>query len=342
MTQHHKDSLPCLLLVDDEPANLQLLRQILQHEYRLLFAVDGASAIALARTQQPDLVLLDVMMPGMTGYEVCCALKADAATAHIPVIFVTALADTGDELEGFNAGAVDYVTKPLSPPIVRVRVRNQLSLEHMQELRDTGLQIIERLGIAAEYKDNETGQHVIRMSQIARHLALAAGASEKFGDDLLHAAHLHDIGKIGIPDGILLKPGKLDANEWEIMKTHATVGAHIIGEHHSGILAMARSIALTHHEKWDGSGYPAGLAGEAIPLEGRIAAIADVFDALTSERPYKRAWPVEEAVAHMREQAGRHFDPQLIDIFLGELPALIALSKRWQEPATLPEPACVS
>ena len=323
--------LPLILLVDDEASNLQLLRQILQDHYRLLFAKDGPRALELARQETPALVLLDVMMPGMSGYEVCAALKADPLTEAIPIIFVTALTDTADELEGFAAGAVDYITKPVSPPIVRARVRTQLSLVRMDELRASRLAIVQRLGLAAEYKDNETGMHVIRMSHFSRLLGVAAGLSEQAADDLLHAAPMHDVGKIGIPDRILQKPGPLDADEWAVMQTHATIGADIIGVHASGMLALAHNIALTHHEKWDGSGYPRGLAGAAIPLEGRIVAIADVFDALTSVRPYKTAWTVEAAVAYLEEQKGRHFDAALVDLFIAELPAMRAVMARWAE-----------
>jgi putative two-component system response regulator len=324
-------SRPLILAVDDEATNLQLLRQILQDHYRLLFAKDGARALELAHQERPDLVLLDVMMPGMNGYEVCAALKADPATAAIPVIFVTALTDTDDEVEGFEAGAVDYITKPLSPPIVRARVRTHLSLVRMEELRATRLEIVQRLGLASEYKDNETGLHVIRMSHFSRVLGLAAGMSEQQADDLLHAAPMHDVGKIGIPDRILQKPGPLDPDEWKVMQGHSAIGAEIIGEHGRGMLALARNIALTHHEKWDGSGYPNGLAGEAIPLEGRIAAIADVFDALTSVRPYKKAWTEEAALAYLVEQKGHHFDPALVDLFIEKMPAIRAIRARWAE-----------
>jgi putative two-component system response regulator len=322
---------PLVLAVDDEASNLQLLRQILQDNYRLLFAKDGARALELARQEGPDLVLLDVMMPGMSGYEVCAALKAHPATVAIPVIFVTALTETDDELEGFEAGAVDYITKPVSPPIVRARVRTHLSLVRMEELRATRLAIVQRLGLAAEYKDNETGLHVIRMSHFARVLGIAAGLSEHEADDLLHAAPMHDVGKIGIPDSILQKAGPLDAEEWKVMQSHATIGAAIIGEHGGGMLALARSIALTHHEKWDGSGYPNGLAGEAIPLEGRIVAIADVFDALTSKRPYKAAWSEEQALDYVQKQKGQHFDPALVDLFIGQMPAIREIHDRWAE-----------
>ena len=326
-----QDRRPQLLVVDDEPANLQVLRHILQEDYRLLFAKDGAKALELAAREKPELILLDVMMPGMTGYQVCAQLKATPATSAIPVIFVTALADVKDEAQGFAVGAVDYITKPVSPAIVKARVRTHLSLVRVEELRETRLQIVQRLGLAVEYKDNETGLHVIRMSHYSRVLALAAGFSEAQAEELLNAAPMHDVGKIGIPDAVLRKPGKLDGEEWEVMKQHAQIGADIIGEHPSGLLRMAREIALNHHEKWDGSGYPRGIGGAEIPVEARIIAIADVFDALTSERPYKKAWPVEEAVQLLREQSGRHFDPELVELFLGQLPAILEIKERWAE-----------
>jgi putative two-component system response regulator len=324
---------PRILAVDDEPSNLQLLRQILQDQYGMLYAKDGQRALELAQQECPDLVLLDVMMPGMTGYEVCRQLKAMPATAAIPVIFVTALAETSDELSGFEAGAVDYIMKPVSAPIVKARVRTHLSLVRTNELRETRLQIVQRLGLAAEYKDNETGLHVIRMSHFAHLLGLAAGMNEAEAEELLHAAPLHDVGKIGIPDRILQKQGKLDAEEWRIMQTHVDIGARIIGEHPRGVLAVAHRVALGHHEKWDGSGYPLGLAGEAIPFEARIVAIADVFDALTSARPYKPAWSVEDALNYLRENRGRHFDPALVDRFLTLMVPVREIMQRWAEQA---------
>ena len=325
------DQRPRLLLVDDEPTNLQVLRHVLQADYRLLFATDGARALQVAREQRPDLVLLDIMMPNMDGYAVCCALKADAATASIPVIFITALNDSQDETAGFDVGGVDYLTKPVSPPVVRARVRTHLSLVRMDELRETRLQIVQRLGRAAEYKDNETGMHVIRMSHFSKLLALAAGRSPAWAEDLLNAAPMHDVGKIGIPDAVLRKPGPLDADEWATMRRHPEIGAEIIGEHPSGVLQLAREIALAHHEKWDGSGYPRGLAGEAIPLSARIVAIADVFDALTTRRPYKEPWPVQDALDHIAAQAGKHFDPALVALFAPLLPQLLEIRARWAE-----------
>ena len=330
MTPAH-DQRPRLLLVDDEPTNLQVLRHVLQADYRLLFATDGARALQVAREQRPDLVLLDIMMPHMDGYAVCRALKADAATASTPVIFITALNDSQDETAGFDVGGVDYLTKPVSPPVVRARVRTHLSLVRMEELRETRLQIVQRLGRAAEYKDNETGLHVIRMSHFSQLLALAAGCSPAWAEDLLNAAAMHDVGKIGIPDAVLRKPGPQDAAEWDTMRRHPEIGAEIMGEHPSGVLQLAREIALAHHEKWDGSGYPRGLAGEAIPLSARIVAIADVFDALTTRRRYKEPWPVQEAMNHIAAQAGKHFDPALVALFAPLLPQLLEIRARWAE-----------
>lgn len=327
----HKDSRPTILVVDDEPTNLQVMRQVLQGPYRLLFATDGARALVIAREQIPQLILLDVMMPGMDGYAVCQALKAEPSTANIPVIFVTALSDAADETKGFDAGCVDYITKPISSAVVRARVRTHLSLVRMEELRETRLQIVQRLGRAAEYKDNETGMHVIRMSHYAQRLALAAGCSADWAEGLLNAAPMHDVGKIGIPDAILQKPAKLTEEEWAVMQTHPRIGAEIIGEHPSGVLKLARSVALYHHERWDGSGYPHALAGEAIPLEARIVAVADVFDALTSERPYKKPWSPEDAMALIQSEAGKHFDPQLVELFVQLMPELLKIRLRWAD-----------
>lgn len=325
------DIRPKILLVDDEATNLQVLRHILQDSYRLLFARDGEKALALARSERPDLILLDIMMPGMTGYQVCQTLKQGADSAAIPVIFVTALTDISDETQGFDLGAVDYITKPVSPLIVKARVRTHLSLVRVEELRQTRLEIVQRLGMAAEYKDNETGLHVIRMSHYSKILALAAGFDERRADELLNAAPMHDVGKIGISDAILKKQGPLDADEWQVMRCHPQIGADIIGKHTAGLMHVAHSIALTHHEKWDGSGYPHGLKGEAIPVEGRIVAIADVFDALTTQRPYKPAWSVERAVTHMTSESGSHFDPELLPLFIDQLPQLLAVKAQWAE-----------
>lgn len=320
-----------LLLVDDEPTNLQVLRHTLNDDYRLLFAKDGKAALERVRADRPDLILMDVMMPGLSGYEVCKALKQDPGTAAIPVIFVTALADVANEHTGLELGAVDYISKPFNPNIVRARVRTHLSLVQAEEVLESRLQIVRCLGRAAEYKDNETGMHVIRMSHYARIVAVALGYTEHEADELLHAAPMHDIGKIGIPDAILSKPGRLTEEEWVVMRQHTVIGARILGDHPSGLLRLAASIALNHHEKWDGNGYPSGLAGEDIPLSARIVAIADVFDALTSVRPYKRAWSVEEALALIRSENGTHFDPKVVAAFFDNLPEILRIYEQWDD-----------
>lgn len=337
------DEKQTVLLVDDTPENIDVLVGTLKHDYHVKAAINGERALKIVQATPPDIILLDIMMPGIDGYEVCRRLKADYTTRHIPVIFITAKIDVEDELQGLELGAVDYITKPISPPIVQARVRTHLALYdqnreldrkvHLktQQLHQTRLQIIQRLGRAAEYKDNETGMHVIRMSHYARILGLAAGMSEAEADLLMNAAPMHDIGKIGIPDHILRKPGKLDAEEFEIMKTHTTIGGEIIGEDSSELLQLARVVALTHHEKWNGFGYPNGLAEEDIPRVGRIVAIADVFDALTSVRPYKKAWPVEEAVAFLHSGAGEHFDPQLVPLFINALPEVLTVKGTYAE-----------
>lgn len=320
-----------LLCVDDEATNLKVLRTVLQDQYRLLFAKNGDEALKLAHEQQPDLILLDVMMPGKTGFEVCATLKSQDLTRHIPVLFVTALQDEQDEAYGLSLGAVDYITKPISPAIVRARVKTHLSLVHADELQKTRLEVIQRLGRAAEYKDNETGLHVIRMSHFAQIIAQEIGMDPQWADDLLHAAPMHDIGKIGTPDHILLKPGKLTDEEFAEMKRHPLIGAQILGDSNSRLMKMAHDVALYHHEKWDGSGYPYGLVGDAIPLEARIVALADVFDALCSARPYKPAWPLEKVLDLLRDQQGKHFEPRLVDALMRRLPDLQAVQARWAE-----------
>ncbi len=320
-----------ILVVDDQADNLQILKHILSDDYHLFFAKDGYRAIELAKRQRPDLILLDIMMPEIDGFETCRLLKADRETAKIPVIFVTALADHEDESKGLACGAVDYITKPVCPEVVLARVKTHLSLVRVEELEETQLEVVQRLGRAAEYKDNETGLHVIRMSHYAELIAQALGTAPAFYKTLLHAAPMHDIGKIGIPDSILCKPGPLNDAEWLVMKQHPSIGADIIGSHYSPLLKMAKNIALTHHERWDGTGYPNGLKGKDIPLEGRIVAVADVFDALTNERPYKKAWPVEDAIDYVREAAGGHFDPHIVPVFLDLIPRVLSIKKRWDE-----------
>lgn len=324
----NRNQLETILVVDDSPEIIDVLSGILQPLYRVKFATNGPDALTLSQHSTPSLILMDVMMPGMSGHEACRQLKADLRTSEIPVIFITSSRDVEDERRGLELGAVDYIHKPLNPPLVLQRVRIHLDLhnqnlaleamvrERTWQLEETHLEIVRRLAMAGEYRDNETGMHVMRMSHMAHRLALEAGVPESQAELLRHAAPMHDIGKIGIPDRILLKPGKLEADEWNTMKTHAQIGADIIGHHESALLQIARSVALSHHEKWDGSGYPKGLSGDAIPLEGRLVAITDVYDALTSVRPYKRAWSAEEAFNFIKDQAAAHFDPKLVPLFL--------------------------
>ncbi|SDG96927.1 response regulator [Roseospirillum parvum] len=332
---------PTLLLVDDQPANLAILKEILKEDHHLLFARDGQRALELAAEHHPDLILLDVMMPGMDGFEVCRRLKSVRATRPIPVIFVTAMTELKDEAKGFALGAVDYISKPVRPPIVRARVTTQLTLNRLktklaEEVRARVRQherviraSVQMLGDAGHYNDNDTGVHIWRMAAYARALASAAGWGEEDCDLLELAAPMHDTGKIAIPDAILKKPASLDPGEWAVMHTHPRVGSEILGRSDSPLFVLAAQIAEHHHEKWDGTGYPDGLAGEAIPQAARIVALCDVFDALTMRRPYKEPWPVERALQTIHDGRGRHFDPELVDLFDSIRPEILTIKAAW-------------
>ncbi len=334
---------PIVLIVDDSPESIDVLRGVLGSEYRVCVAINGMKALEIAPNVNPDVILLDVMMPGMDGYETCKRLKAIESLAQTPVIFVTTLGETDSQLRGLELGAVDYITKPYAAALVRSRVRTHVSLyrhctqlQNMvmlrtAELLNTRLEIIRRLGRAAEYRDNETGMHVMRMSHITRLLAIAHGVDQAKAEILFQASPMHDVGKIGTPDHVLLKPGKLNEVEWTIIKKHTTIGAEIIGDHPSDLMATARVVALRHHERWDGSGYPGGLKGEEIPLEARIVAIADVFDALLSVRPYKPAWSIEKTMQYINDNSGSHFDPRLIETFLRILPECLAVRDQYRD-----------
>lgn len=341
-----------VLIVDDEHANVTLLEKVLAADgySNVRSTTDPHQALAQAWQQQTDLLLLDLKMPQLDGFEVMRQLAAQLP--YPPAILVlTAQSDLDNKLRALQAGARDFVGKPFEIPELLARVRNLLEshlfqvrlrdenqildarvAERTRELHDSRLDIIRRLGRAAEYRDNETGLHIIRMSQYSRLLGTRAGMSQEEAELLLQASPMHDIGKIGIPDSILLKPGKLDADEWRIMQTHTQIGADLLDNSAAPLLRMAREIALTHHEKWDGSGYPYGLAGEAIPLVGRIVQVADVFDALTSARPYKPAWPVQDAVQYLLDQRGRHFEARLVDLFIGSLDQVLAIRAQYAEP----------
>ena len=324
-----------VLLVDDTRTNLDVLVQALRSRYRLSVATDGPSALAVARRTQPDLILLDIMMPGMDGFQVAERIQQDERLRETPIIFITAMDDTEDKVRGLKAGAVDYITKPFHVAEVRARVRTHLALkvsrlqlrdqnllleqkvrERTRELEDTQIDIIDRLGQAAEYHDQDTGEHIRRMSIFCRMLAKEAGLDAEDTSLLWRSSTMHDVGKIGISEAILLKPGRLSRIEWEVMQTHTTIGARLLSGSSSKLLRMAEVIARTHHEKWDGSGYPDGLSGEDIPVAGRITCICDVFDALISDRPYKKAWSIEDALAEIEAGRGVHFDPELTDLFL--------------------------
>lgn len=339
-----------ILIVDDMETNVDVLLNILSDQYEVSVALDGESAIEIALESKPDLILLDIMMPDMDGYEVCRRLQSMDETRHIPIIFVTAMNEMINETKGFDLGAVDYITKPISPPIVKARVKTHLRLKLAQdalenqnqileetvkrrtvELQKTQLDIIRNLCRAAEFRDNETGLHVIRMSHYAQIIGLAYGMNKDNAELLLNASHMHDVGKIGIPDGVLLKPGKLTEEEFKIIHQHPEMGAKIIGRSDSDLLKMAFQIAYTHHEKWDGSGYPNGLCGENIPLVGRIAAIADVLDALTTNRPYKSAWSMERAVDLIQRESGKHFDPKLVEAFLRSMDDILVVQEKFSE-----------
>jgi len=331
-----------ILLVDDNTTNLQLLNETLDGlGYKLLIAKSGQAALAIAQKAAPSLILLDIMMPEMDGYEVCRRLKADAATCQIPVIFITALAADDDKARGLGMGAVDYITKPFNPELVRARVRIHLELkkhqDHLEELvkeRTRRLALtqavtIESLATLAEYRDPETGGHIKRTQNYVKALAVELKDHPRFRHELddetiemlYLSAPLHDIGKVGVPDHILLKAGKLTAEEFEEMKKHTQYGhdALYITEQKLGgdsFLRLARQIAHSHQEKWDGSGYPSGLKGDEIPLAGRLMALADVYDALISKRVYKPPFPHEKAVQIIEQGRGTHFDPDMVDAFV--------------------------
>ncbi|MCP4351406.1 MAG: response regulator [Desulfobacterales bacterium] len=330
-----------LLIVDDEPSNLKQMNQILGEKYQLAFANNGVKALDAVRKTRPDLVLLDILMPKMGGYEVCRRLKADPATAKIPVIFVTAMGDVENESLGFEMGGVDYITKPVSGPIVQARVSTHLSLFRQQQTceiiiqqRTSELEAIQKsaihmLGQAGDYNDTDTGVHIWRMAAYSAAIARSAGWKAENAGMLELAALMHDTGKIGIPDAILKKPAKLDADEWKIMKSHTLIGHSILSKSNAPLLCMAAEVALYHHEKWDGFGYPKGLAGKNIPESARIVAIADVFDALTMKRPYKEQWTVEKAFAEIQKCSGSHFDPYLTDKFFSIETEIRNLKEIW-------------
>lgn len=345
-----------VLVVDDNATNLMLFRHLLakQEGIEALCFEFPRAALDWCATSIPDLVLLDYMMPDIDGLEFLRRFRRLPGFADIPVVMVTADTEKEVRYKALEAGATDFLTKPVDKAELTARAKNLLALRKGQvqlsnraqwlagEVKKATAEILARekeailrLSRAAEFRDPETGAHLLRMSHYTRLIAVQMGLPESEQELLLEASPMHDIGKVGTPDAILLKPGRLDQVEFEVMKRHASIGHEILAGSPSHLLQTAAEIALAHHEKFDGSGYPHGLAGEDIPLHGRIVAVADVFDALTSERPYKRAWPLEKAAALLREESGRHFDPRCVEAFFADWPAVLEIHGCYQDDALL-------
>lgn len=350
-----------VMIVDDEPLNVTVVRKFLQRAGYQHFAevTDATQAIARVYADRPDVLLLDLMMPHVSGLEILATLRSDPKMDSLPILILTASCDRETKAEALNQGATDFLAKPVDPIELSPRVRNALLVKGREdaleglvaqrtaELENSRREVIHCLARASEFRDNETGRHVLRVGKFAGLLAQELGFDEAAAEQLQLAATLHDVGKIGIPDSILLKPGKLEPEEYAVMQRHsgfgkkivsamdpseyaafvghAEFGSVLIGECRSPILQLASTISLTHHEKWDGSGYPLGLSGEAIPIEGRITAVADVFDALSSRRPYKDAFPLEDCLPILEEGRGKHFDPAVLDAFNARLEEIVAV-----------------
>jgi putative two-component system response regulator len=327
---------PVILAVDDDTDLLALMARALGADYDVITVSDAGTAIEKAFAEpRPDLILLDVEMPGASGFEVCQALKAEALTAGIPIIFLTGKNEPKDQAEGFELGAVDYITKPINAAVLRARVRTHVALanqrielerlvgERTRQLDDTRAELIKRLARAMEFHESQAvGNRVMRLGHYAKLIAQAAGARPEVADMMLKAAPLHDIGKLGVPAEILRKTEKLSAPDWERVKRHPQLGAEIIGEHDDPLLKLARQLALTHHEHWDGSGYPQGLKGDAIPWPGRVMAIVDSFEAMTTTQFFREAISIDTAAEQIAKGAGNLFDPNLIEAFRKALPVM--------------------
>lgn len=335
-----------ILIIDDFQANLDLLEGIVESAgYTSVMTLsDSREAVKLYEAFEPHLVMLDISMPYLDGFQVMERLQEIEKDSYIPVMVLTALQDEDTRKKALAFGAQDFLAKPFDNLEVKTRIRNMIRIRFLhnqtrnqniileekvkirtRQLEKTRLEIIHRLGHAAEYRDTETGAHVIRMSRMCGLLGQLAGMNEKEVDLLLNASPIHDVGKIGVPDSVLLKPGRLTAEEWEIMTRHTLIGGKLLDGQEDDLMILARDIALTHHEKWNGTGYPGGLKKEDIPFCGRIAGLADVFDALTSRRPYKEPYPVEKSVEIIKQGRENHFDPDLVDLFVENIEAFIKI-----------------
>jgi putative two-component system response regulator len=349
---------PVILVVDDQLQNVELLEaQLVPLGYEIIRAANGKDALTIITGNEIDLMLLDIMMPGMDGFEVIRRVRQGTKTRLLPIILVTALRETEDRIKGIEAGCDDFISKPVDKMELFARVRsllkvkdyNDLMLNYRKELesevtarteqlkkaleriKTASLDTIYRLSVASEYKDEDTGAHIKRMSRYSVAVARRMGLDENTIETILYSAPMHDLGKIGIPDQILMKPAILDPAEWKIMKMHTVIGAKILQGSDAEFIKSGESIALSHHEKWDGSGYPNGVKGQEIPIAGRIVAIADVFDALTSKRPYKEPFTIEKSLAIVKEGRGTHFDPDVVDAFFDIQEEILNIKKQYNE-----------
>jgi len=336
---------PVILAVDDSPDLLALMSKALSSAYTVITVEDGGNAIVAAEGEpRPDLILLDVDMPEVSGFEVCRALKGEARTADIPIIFLTSRSETQAQVEGFESGAVDYVTKPINGKVLMARVRMHLALadrrhelerlvqERTAQLEKTRAELIRRLGRAMQlHESSAVGNRVMRLAQYARLISQTAGAKPQVGEMMAIAAPLHDVGKLGIPSEILQKKEKLSAPDWERIRRHPKIGAEIIGEHDDPLLRLARQIALTHHENWDGSGYPDGLKGEAIPWPGRVMAVVDSFEAMTATQFYRGPRTTDDAQFEIEKLSGKRYDPAIVEAFKKALPAMLKVRETFAD-----------
>jgi len=323
-----------ILVVDDIIKNVQLLMATLQDVgYELGYAHDGYEALKFLENSSYDLILLDVMMPGIDGFETCRRIKSNPKTSDIPVIFLTAKTEDSDMIEGFDVGGVDYVTKPFNKTILLRRVKTHIENKMLndKEIEATQKEIIFTMGAIGETRSKETGNHVKRVAEYSKLLATLYGLDEEEAELIKMASPMHDIGKVGIPDNILNKPGKFELDEWNIMKTHAELGYEMLRHSQRPILKAAAIIANEHHEKIDGTGYPQGLKGEDIHIYGRITAVADVFDALGSDRVYKKAWELDRILELFKQDSGTHFDAKIVTLFLDNLELFLEIRKQFMD-----------